>query len=347
MLQRFMSYLQVDRTFLVLVFVFSYFLVISNRVKAGMVSWYTFTPEGPVSQFIAALFIFTLLRFWLSRPAPGTGQQFRWHHYAKTIVAALLCYLVLSNGTGFLIALAFDNVARNFNPQTLLLSNLSYLADMVIYAGIYLAYTHSKQVETYRGQLADYQQQLAQLKIQQLKAQLNPHFVFNSLNTLDELIATDPDQASQYLHDFSELYRISLQNTEQQLVPLTQELEFAKRYFQLLLTRLGAGYQLIIEAKEPDLYLLPPFSLQLLLENALQHNQASPTKPLPIRVCLGDELVISHPLQLRSQAQSGHGIGLQNLTKQFLFLTGKGVSIKQTQDSFSVTLPLINRSLHA
>ncbi|MDP4529528.1 histidine kinase [Alkalimonas delamerensis] len=343
MLRRWMMYLQVDRTFLVLVFLFSYFLVISNRVGAGMISWYTVVPDGPIFQFIAALFIFSLVRFWLNRQALSQKPQLGWHHYGFICLIALVCYLLFSNGISLLIAIAFDTVALNFNADTLLQINLGYVADMVIYSGIYLAYTHSKQAEAYREQLSDYQQQLAQLKIQQLKAQLNPHFVFNSLNTLDELIATDPNHASQYLHDFAELYRLSLQNTDQQLVPMMQELQFAKRYFQLLQARLGPGYQLSIEANDVEHYVLPPFSLQLLLENALQHNQGSSEQPLVIRMYLSDQLVITHPMQRRLQAKNGHGIGLQNLAKQFLFLTGQGVTVEQTDDSFTVKLPLIKR----
>lgn len=350
MLQRLLAYLQVDRTFLLLVFLFSYFLVISNRVKAGMLSWYTFTPEGPLMQFLAALLIFSVLRFWLNRHKVAPKQQILPRDYARILLLALLCYLLFNNGIGFLIAAVFGNISKNFNSAILLQANLGYMIDLVLYAGIYLAYIHSKQAAVYRQQLADYNAELAELKIQQLKAQLNPHFVFNSLNTLDELISVEPARASDYLNNFAELYRISLQNSQQQAVPLMQELTFARHYFNLMQLRLGEHYQLQIQVdtNEAAAFLLPPFTLQLLLENALLHNQATVATPLLIIIELQHaRLVVTNPLQAKPRGAKGNGIGLANLAKQFLFLTGKNIEIKQSATQFSVSMPLITQSVEA
>ncbi|MBV2130343.1 sensor histidine kinase [Arsukibacterium indicum] len=344
MLQRYFNYLQVDRTFLLLVFIFSYFLVISNRVRAGMLSWYTFTPEGPLANFLAALVIFSLVRFWLNRLQTKPQSSAGWPQYLSIAAITLLCYLLFTNGVGLLIASLFGNVARNFNTETLLHSNVNHLVDSVLYAGIYLAYYHYQQAQRYRQQVADYNEQLAQLKIQQLKAQLNPHFVFNSLNTLDELIAVDGRQASDYLNAFAQLYRLSLQHAELQLVPLSQELEFARQYFRLMQQRLGEGYQLTItnEPLAPG-YLLPPFSLQLLLENALLHNSGS----LEVSITLQhDYLQVSNPLQPKPHKALGNGVGLANLSKQWLFLTGKNIDINQDGQQFTVRLPLIREQSH-
>src|SRR5690606_35464442 len=115
--------------------------------------------------------------------------------------------------------------------------------------------------------LEQYNQQLAELKIQQLKAQLNPHFVFNSLNTLDELISDDPHQASDYLHHFADLYRISLKNADQQLIGLADELAFSEHYFSLMQVRFGNGYRLdITKPTVTSTAKIPPFTLQVLLE---------------------------------------------------------------------------------
>lgn len=347
MLQRFLAYLQVDRAFLVLVFCFSYFLVISNRVKAGMVSWYTVTPEGPLMQFLAALLIFSVLRFWLNRHHAAQQQALTWRHYARILLLALLCYVLFNNGIGLLIAAAFGNLSKNFNSAVLLQANLGYVVDLALYAGIYLAYLHIQQAAAYRQQLADYNAQLAELKIQQLQAQLNPHFVFNSLNTLDELISVDPSQASQYLHDFADLYRLSLQNSQQQAVPLAQELRFAQHYFRLMQLRLSEHYQLeiAVDHQAAVAFLLPPFTLQLLLENALVHNQASAAAPLLMRIALQQhQLVVSNPYQPKQGVVKGNGIALANLAKQFLFLTGHSIEIQQTAEQFSVSLPLISQA---
>jgi hypothetical protein len=344
MYQRLLTYLQLDRTFLLLIFIFSYFLVISNRVRSGMLSWYTFTPEGPVVQFCSALLIFLLLRFWLNRCKVSAEKPLNWRQYISIFCITLLCYLAFNNGIGLLIAALFGNIARNFNAETLLHSNLSDIFNAMIYAGIYLAYSHSKQAEQYRQQLAEFQQQLSQLKIQQLKAQLNPHFVFNSLNTLDELINIDPKHASDYLHDFSALYRLSIHNAEQQLVSLSQELAFAQHYFQLMQTRLGEGYQLHIDEAIDNTahFFLPPFTLQLLLENVFIHNHGSAAKPLTVQIQLQQNgLTVRNPQQPKNYTPESNGIGLTNLSKQFLFLTGKNINITNDVDYFSVCLPLL------
>ena len=346
MLQRVMTYLQVDRTFLLLVFVFSYFLVISNRVRAGMLSWYTFTPEGPVVQWCSALLIFVLLRYWLNRQQTANNKPLNWRHYLQVLLVALLCYLTFSNGLGLLIAVVFGNVGRNFSAQMMLQSNLGHVVDVVLYAGIYLAYSHNKQAEHYKQALADYQQQLAQLKIQQLKTQLNPHFVFNSLNTLDELISVAPEQASQYLHDFAGLYRLSIHNSAEQLVPLSQELAFAQHYFQLMQTRFAEGYQLHIGPMATSAqFLLPPFTLQLLLENVFLHNHGSAAEPVLVDIQLQqNRLQVRNTKRPKPQAVSGQGVALANLSKQFLFLVNNDIEISSDSQYFSVILPLIEEA---
>jgi len=154
--------------------------------------------------------------------------------------------------------------------------------------------------------------------------------------------------ASNYLHDFANLYRLSLQHADQQLVPLSQELTFARHYFQLMQGRLGEGYTLTIEVDQTAVnYLLPPFSLQLLLENALLHNSGSLQQPLPIKIILKqDYLQISNPLQPKLHKVAGNGIGLANLGKQWLFLTGKNIDLNQNNQLFNVRLPLIREQAY-
>lgn len=344
MFQRVLKYLQLDRTFLLLSFLLSYVLVISNRVQAGVISWYTLTPEGPVAQFISALLIFALVRYWMNRLAVAE-QQYRWQQYALVGVLSLFAYLLLTNSMSLAVALLFNTLQRNFNPQTLLATNLSSVVNVVLYGGIYLAYSHFQQLARYRLKLEQYNQQLAELKIQQLKAQLNPHFVFNSLNTLDELISDDPQQASDYLHHFADLYRISLKNADQQLVKLTEELAFSKHYFRLMQVRLGDGYRLdVSDNTVSNTAKIPPFTLQVLLENVFIHNQASSAAPVKVAVQFTDDSVtVSHNRRAKSRASQGNGIGLKNLARQLQFLTGKQLNIDASEQHFSVTVPLITK----
>ena len=344
MFQRFLVYLQLDRTFLFLIFLLSYVLVISNRVQAGVISWYTLTPEGPIAQFVSALLIFVLVRYWMNW-LMAQKQQYRWQQYGLISLLSLLAYLALSNSSAFVIALAFDTVQRNFNPHTLLANNLSSMVNVVFYGGIYLAYCHFQQLSQYRLQLQQYNQQLAELKIQQLKAQLNPHFVFNSLNTLDELISADPNQASDYLHHFADLYRLSLKNADQKLVSIADELAFSKHYFTLMQVRLGDSYRLQIHGDEDaGAAKIPPFTLQVLLENVFLHNKASSSAPIDVDVALTeDSVTVSHIKRAKTRVQQGNGIGLKNLTRQLHFLTGRELRVDSGEQCFSVTVPLVTK----
>ena len=98
MFQRFLVYLQLDRTFLFLIFLLSYVLVISNRVQAGVISWYTLTPEGPIAQFVSALLIFVLVRYWMNW-LMAQKQQYRWQQYGLISLLSFLAYLALSNSS--------------------------------------------------------------------------------------------------------------------------------------------------------------------------------------------------------------------------------------------------------
>ncbi|WNO59612.1 sensor histidine kinase [Rheinheimera sp. MMS21-TC3] len=346
MFQRLLDYLQLDRKFLVLIFLFSYFTVVAERIKAGMVSWYTFTPEGPLVQFCFALVIFVVVRYWINRLTINTKLTVTIWRYSAIALMTLVLYLALTNSISLVIALIFNTVQRNFNGPTLLANNLSNIVDVLLYTSIYLAYYHYQQLNLYRNQLNDYNQQLTQLKIQQLKAQLNPHFIFNSLNTLDELICQNPEQASEYLHHFAGLYRLSLQNSQQQLIAVSQEVEFAEHYFNLMQGRLGAGYYLTIkDAAKKALGTIPPFTLQVLLENVFCHNQGSAKMPVEITITLKpDSIEVSNPLRPKITPQVSNGIGLSNLSRQLQFLTGQDLNITNDGKLFNVSVPIVTES---
>jgi len=161
------------------------------------------------------------------------------------------------NAFSFLISLAYgfyiDNInthiARNFNSYTTLKVNLSRLIEFTLFGTLYLSYIYAKEVSSYRDKIEKYNSALTQSKIQQLKAQLNPHFLFNNLNALDQLIEDDKDKASEFLNHFSELYRYSLSTSEQKLQPITEELQLIKHYFTLMQYKYTDSYFLEIRHK--------------------------------------------------------------------------------------------------
>ncbi len=178
-----------------------------------------------------------------------------------------------------------------------------------------------------------------------LKAHLSPHFLFNNLNILSALIEVDNQPAQDYLDRFAEVYRYVLKNREIELVALREELKFLASYNFLLHQRFPAGLQIkiAVDPKFED-HLLPPLSLQMLIENALKHNKLSGSKPLGIKISTTDEalLYIENNLQVKTlTSDEKTGFVLENIRRRYWLLARKEIELKETDKAFIVGLPLI------
>ena len=177
-----------------------------------------------------------------------------------------------------------------------------------------------------------------------LKNQLNPHMLFNSLNTLQSLIREFPDRAMNYTRELSKVLRYTLQGNESQLVTLREELTFAEAYIFLMKMRYEENLSFEIRTEEQSsCYLIPPMSLQVLTENAIKHNEISNLHPLSIHIYTqGDSLIVSNPVQPKRTDSAGTGIGLDNLAKRYHLLMQRQVEITTDRGLFRVRLPLLN-----
>jgi LytS/YehU family sensor histidine kinase len=185
----------------------------------------------------------------------------------------------------------------------------------------------------------------AQAQVQLVKNQINPHFLFNNLNVLSGMVIKDHPDANHFIEEFSKVYRYILKNQEKELVELKSELDFIQPYIFLLNKRFDEG--LVVEIDIPDQYrgyYVIPVALQMLIENAIKHNIVSRSKPLHIKIkANGNQtLSIKNNLQLRKESEISTRIGLQNISKRYELISGKKVIIHQTDNSFEVTLPLLN-----
>lgn len=184
-----------------------------------------------------------------------------------------------------------------------------------------------------------------QAKYDLLKAQINPHFLFNSLNSLSSLISENPEQAERFTDEMSRVYRYLLRSNDQELVPLAEELEFIRSYCHLLKTRHGDGFRLQIQVDAAlQEFRLPSLTLQLLLENAVKHNTVLKEKPLivSIRTCDQNSLVVENNIQKKSITVHSNGIGLANINAKFRLLNGESISINTSDDRFVVRVPLMS-----
>jgi sensor histidine kinase YesM len=175
-----------------------------------------------------------------------------------------------------------------------------------------------------------------------LKSQVNPHFLFNSLNALTNLVYEDQDKAANFIKQLSEVYRYVLDTRDKEVVALEEELKFLKSYAYLQEIRFGD--KLSIEISLNGLKsMVAPLALQMLIENAVKHNEVSEENPLRIKIYnLANLIVVENNLQKKSRlGESSSGLGLENISKRYGFLSNEKVLIEQSADTFFVKLPII------
>jgi hypothetical protein len=178
-----------------------------------------------------------------------------------------------------------------------------------------------------------------------LKNQLDPHFLFNSLNVLVSLIEDNPDAAVRFTTRLSKVYRYVLEQRSKNLTLLTEEIAFAKLYVSLLKMRFEEALEVELPDIKDEQAQIVPLSLQLVLENAIKHNVSSPTKPLIIKVEVkNDMLVVTNNLQKKASMQSSSGVGLSNITHRYQLLNNNSFAYGERQELFYVNLPLMHTS---
>lgn len=184
----------------------------------------------------------------------------------------------------------------------------------------------------------------AEAELEALKNQIDPHFIFNSLNALSHLIEKDPVKARRFNDNMADVYRYILQNKARELVLLHEEMEFLNDYFSLLKIRFEEAMQLQINIDRAvyDHYLIPPISLQILVENAIKHNEFSDAVPLVITIDMqNDELIIHNQVRKKILRKASSRIGLQNLGERYKLTTSKEISVKESSHDFTVSLPVL------
>jgi len=182
-------------------------------------------------------------------------------------------------------------------------------------------------------------------ELRNLKAQIDPHFLFNNLNVLRGLMQHDPAEANEYLTRFAALYRFLIRHKDDDFVPLPNELRFVDEYIYLLRHRFGAAYafrQELLPAAELARLLVVPGTLQLLVENAIKHNAGDDDAPLLITIRATDTaLLVEHPRRPKRTAVDSMGTGLANLRERYRLLAGQEITVTATAATFAVAVPLV------
>lgn len=267
--------------------------------------------------------------------------------YYKTVLALygfVILYTSFIATAGIALWLAFSE------EDDLSYSRIFITVIVIIIAALFV--TNLYEMFYLKEQQLDMEKRAEQLNIAKthaelvaLKNQIDPHFLFNSLNTLSYLISSNPVNALLYNDTLAKVYRYILVNKEKNLVSAVDELEFLSNFFYLLKIRFDDAVDMVIEIKSliAEELFLPPISLQLLLENVIKHNEVSCIKPLLINVSVSSNyIVIRNRLIQKTYVQPSTGTGLHNLDNRYKLLTGKNIIVYKNNEYFTVKLPLIN-----
>ena len=265
---------------------------------------------GFVSSFVVTLFIIFLLRIFTDVIIEGGTFEKYWanERLANYVFAVVMTFIVLLCFYTFYIYKAYSD---------------SKVKEQKIIAG-----TASAQFES-------------------LKNQIDPHFLFNSLNVLSSLIEENPDNAQKFTTSLSKIYRYVLEQKDKELVSVAEELAFAKTYMNLLKMRFENSITYEIPANFDNLDAkVVPLSLQLLLENTIKHNVVSEQKPLHIKIYIENNyLIVENNLQKKEVLGDRKGVGLQNIVNRYGLISGRKMLIEESPTFFKVKIPILTKQI--
>jgi two-component system, LytTR family, sensor kinase len=240
----------------------------------------------------------------------------------------------------FFLLVVNNQILLNEFYTTCLIKDL--IISIIVLLSTFLLYSVSERQQT----LLENEKLIAEnlrIRYEVLKNQVDPHFLFNSLNTLNGLIAIDVDKSQEFVQNLSSVFRYAIGNKE--VTYLDEEMDFTESYGSLMKIRYGENLQIIYNVNEKyKTYYIMPISLQLLVENAIKHNVISNKKPLIITIetTSNDTIRVLNNIQPKHNGEPGSGIGLANISERYKLLFQKEVTITQT-DVFCVEIPLIKQ----
>lgn len=323
----------------------------------SMLFFFGFTDEKSLENFVLTVAVCLMYSFLLGM---GNGlindflnKKFPWSEAttkraAISIVSILIANTVLvyfCNYMNFVIFQKTATTAEYFSGKYNFINWFTINVALLISAFLHARGFMEELKKTSRKEVVEQKliAKSANAQFESLKNQLDPHFLFNSLNVLSSLIDENPRQAQKFTASMSKIYRYVLEQKDKELVTVEDELEFAKTYCDLLKTRFEDSVDFEFSVRKEDYRrFVVPLSLQLLLENCIKHNFATSAKPLIIKIFSeNDTLCIENNLQVREQIRESSGIGLSNIVQRCALLTKRNVFIEKSGDYFKVKLPVL------
>lgn len=268
-------------------------------------------------------------------------------HTGKRILATMMVNLLIMTPSVLLIVWLYDYfhiLGYKMQPDDPKWAYVIGLCVNVVFQTLWeVVYLLRKYKETLSERELIEQMSMEQ-EFENLKSQINPHFLFNCFNTLSSLIEEDKKEAENFLDELSKVYRYLLKSNESGVSTVEKELQFIQSYYRLLKTRYGSGLRLSVDVdKRYYSYLVPSLSLQLLVENAVKHNIVSRLQPLVIEIltAAGNKLVVNNNLQPKQLKKTSTRIGLNNIRAKYKLMKQDGFQVVEGENNFMVVLPLV------
>ncbi|UCH13051.1 MAG: sensor histidine kinase [Bacteroidales bacterium] len=291
------------------------------------------------------------ISFWKGNEFLGryTGHKFAWSENPKK---AYLKSIVILLGYGLLVGSVYPTLFYKFVLKLSIIKHLHILISLallsVIADYIIISIFFSKKILYYWQKSIENEERLKRENIiaqyETLKNQVNPHFLFNSLNTISTLISKNLDVADMFIKQLSEVYRYVLEFKDKEVVDIKTELKFIDSYLYLQKIRFGDNLEIKNRIKTGDFY-IAPLTIQILVENAIKHNVISDDKPLKIELFSQESyIVIENNLQKKKIIESKEKIGLNNIRSRYEVLSDKPVIIEESDNKFTVKIPVIYSS---
>ncbi|HAC16423.1 MAG TPA: hypothetical protein DCE78_10840 [Bacteroidetes bacterium] len=298
---------------------------------------------GTFLSYIASLFLaypnLLLIQFYNDRfPWSASGGRRIITQVLFTVLIGLLIGFLLTTAS-HLIKPYVEDLIRVYVFNMIVVAACNIVLMTIFEAWIF--FYQQSEAEKRNNELV---RELSEIRFEVLKNQMNPHFMFNSLNVLSSLIEEDVEKSQRFIEEFSNIYRYVLETIEKHVVTLERELEFAHSYMYLQQIRHGDELTWSVEIPSDLLRrYLPPLSLQLVLENAIKHNKIEKGIPFNIMLSVESErLIIMNPLRPKISFNKSTGVGQTNLKKRYAMISKIEPEFKLEKDHFVVSLPLIN-----
>jgi len=260
-----------------------------------------------ISLLIWSVCAFVIVQFVMMYLINGISPADAWHFIKKSIIYTFLISLFIS--------LVFTSIGFFRAWRTSVLNEARLKSEMMAY------------------------------KYESLRNQINPHFLFNSFNVLSDLVYEDQAQAVKFIRQMSELFRYVLDSRDKELVSLNEEVEFMESYTFLLKTRFGDKLSLDVNLKPDSEAYIVPMTLQMLVENAVKHNEVSEQYPLRVSIKQnGQYIEVENARKPKLVGEDSKNTGLKNISQQFGFFTDREIEVKSTDENFLVRIPIIEMS---